>query len=120
MACISIQVSRVKNASALLFEATFPSRNSRDNSDGSWEVQLPVWRPGRYERGDFAQFILKLVGVDENGDEIELEKSDLHRWKVPNHILKINWTLPSGHFKCGIDLCMRQFTVRKSGKLFPL
>ena len=91
MACISVQVSRVKNSSALSFEATFPNRDSRDNSDGSWEVQLPVWRPGRYERGDFAQFILKLVGVDKNGDEIKLEKSDLHRWKVPNHILKINF-----------------------------
>ena len=101
MACISVQVSRVKNASALSFEATFPNRDSRDNSDGSWEVQLPVWRPGRYERGDFAQFILKLVGVDENGNELKLEKSDLHRWMVPNNILKINWVFQADILNAG-------------------
>ena len=69
---IDLTISRVENSSALSFDAVFPERNK------SWEAQLPVWRPGRYERGNFAQYILKMVGVLEDGSEIKLEKSDLH------------------------------------------
>lgn len=101
MDCISVEVSRAGNTSALSFTATFPNRDFHDNSDESWEVQLPVWRPGRYERGNFAQFILKMVGVDSNGYETKLVKSDLHRWKVPSHISKISWVFQADILNAG-------------------
>ena len=66
---IDLRIARVKNSSALSFDAVFPER------DESWEAQLPVWRPGRYERANFAQYILKMAGVSENGSEIKLVKT---------------------------------------------
>ncbi len=101
MSCISVLVSRIENSSALAFEATFPHRISKKKSGASWEVQLPVWRPGRYERGDFAQFILKMVGIDVNGKEIKLEKCDLHRWTVPCNISKISWVFQADILNAG-------------------
>ena len=95
---ISIKISRVENTSALLFEAHFPNRIEGERV---CEVQLPVWRPGRYERGDFAQYILKMVGLDESGNEIRLEKSDLHRWMVPANISTIKWVFQADILNAG-------------------
>ena len=86
MGVISVSICKSSNASSLEFEATFPS------SDGSpWMLQLPCWRPGRYELGNFAQYITKMVGVDADGNEVGLEKSNHHQWRVPGEIRTIRW-----------------------------
>ena len=92
---IDLTISRVENSSALSFDAVFPERNK------SWEAQLPVWRPGRYERGNFAQYILKMVGVLEDGSEIKLEKSDLHRWIIPAGINRLRWIFQADILNAG-------------------
>ena len=67
------------------FTATFPKRQ------GSWSLQLPTWRPGRYELGNFAQYILWVEGVNQEGQRVRLNKVDLHAWQVPNGIRRIEW-----------------------------
>ena len=57
----------------LTITSTFPA--------GTDHVQLPVWRPGRYERGDFAQYVR---GMSQRTGKAwsRLEQSELHRWQT--------------------------------------
>ena len=87
MGVISVNVRKSTNAPSLEFDAVFPS-----SSGGDWQLQLPCWRPGRYELGNFAQYITKMVGVDNDGSEVNLEKLNHHRWKVPENIRTMRWT----------------------------
>jgi predicted metalloprotease with PDZ domain len=83
---IIVSIKKVEGIAALAFEAEFP------NQSKAWEIQLPTWRPGRYELGDFAQYLTKMVGVAEgNQEEVNLEKVDLHRWTVPAGVSKLRW-----------------------------
>lgn len=55
----------------LTITSTFPAGTDR--------LHLPVWRPGRYERGDFAQFVRGMV-QDVEGQWTPMSKSGLHQW----------------------------------------
>ncbi|HAP69590.1 MAG TPA: hypothetical protein DCR04_07670, partial [Flavobacteriales bacterium] len=46
------------------------------------ELQLPSWRPGRYELGDFAQNIQKLAVCDGDGNTLKFKKTTKDRWLV--------------------------------------
>ena len=46
------------------------------------EVQLPAWRPGRYELGNFAKNIQKFAIEDENGNPVQFYKVSKDRWKI--------------------------------------
>ena len=37
-------------------------------------LQLPSWRPGRYELADFSQYIQKFDIIDSNGNNLEFQK----------------------------------------------
>lgn len=43
------------------------------------QIQIPVWRPGRYERGDFGQYVRGMVQQTDAG-WTPLRKTGLHRW----------------------------------------
>ena len=45
-------------------------------------VQLPSWRPGRYELGDFAKFVRNFTIIDVKGNKIDFIKVTKDRWKV--------------------------------------
>lgn len=45
-------------------------------------VQLPAWRPGRYELGNFAKNVQKWAAYDENGKELSFNKVKKDCWKV--------------------------------------
>jgi predicted metalloprotease with PDZ domain len=45
-------------------------------------VQLPAWRPGRYELGNFAKNIQKWQVIDEKGNAIKSEKNSKDSWKI--------------------------------------
>lgn len=45
-------------------------------------IQLPAWRPGRYELGNFAKNIQKRVAFDERGKTLKSEKVSKDLWKV--------------------------------------
>lgn len=44
--------------------------------------QLPAWRPGRYELGNFAKNIQKWKAIDENGNSLAFKKISKDRWEV--------------------------------------
>lgn len=45
-------------------------------------VQLPAWRPGRYELGNFAKNVQKWAAFDENGNALKFQKSTKDCWTV--------------------------------------
>lgn len=45
-------------------------------------VQLPTWRPGRYELGNFAKNIQKWAAFDEKGNALKYEKISKDRWRI--------------------------------------
>ncbi len=49
---------------------------------GTFELQLPSWRPGRYELGNFAKNILHFSVKNESGNELKYEKITKDLWKV--------------------------------------
>lgn len=51
------------------------------NSD-KLEVQLPAWRPGRYELGNFAKNIQKWNAFDQNGKVLPSKKVTKDLWEV--------------------------------------
>ncbi len=46
------------------------------------EVQLPAWRPGRYELGNFAKNVRNFKIYDEGNKPLSFEKITKDRWKV--------------------------------------
>lgn len=46
------------------------------------EFQLPSWRPGRYELGDFAKNIQKLKAFDAEGNTLKFKKKTKDRWVI--------------------------------------
>ncbi|CAN5400802.1 hypothetical protein BH10BAC1_BH10BAC1_04710 [soil metagenome] len=45
-------------------------------------VQLPAWRPGRYELGNFAKNVQKWAAFDEKGTALKFQKITKDCWKV--------------------------------------
>ncbi|MDG1476487.1 MAG: PDZ domain-containing protein [Vicingaceae bacterium] len=51
------------------------------NSD-TLNLQLPAWRPGRYELGNFAKNVQKWAAFDENGNNLFSKKITKDLWEV--------------------------------------
>ncbi len=51
-------------------------------SSSSVELQLPAWRPGRYELGNFAKNIKKVEAWDEKGGPLNFSKSTKDLWVI--------------------------------------
>ena len=45
-------------------------------------LQLPVWRPGRYERGDFAQYVTDFSATDIHGNKLTWQKRNASLWEI--------------------------------------
>src|SRR3989304_4908408 len=45
-------------------------------------IQLPAWRPGRYELGNFAKNVQKWEAFDEKGKSLKCEKISKDLWSV--------------------------------------
>ncbi|MCW3071583.1 MAG: peptidase domain protein [Bacteroidetes bacterium] len=45
-------------------------------------IQLPAWRPGRYELGNFAKNVQKWAAFDEKGNTLKSQKLTKDSWKV--------------------------------------
>ncbi len=46
------------------------------------EIQLPAWRPGRYELQNFAKNIQFIEAISTTGDKLPIQKITKDRWKV--------------------------------------
>ncbi len=44
--------------------------------------QIPSWRPGRYELGNFAKNIRRFEIIDENNQEVKYQKTNKDRWHI--------------------------------------
>jgi predicted metalloprotease with PDZ domain len=53
-----------------------------DLSTETVELQLPAWRPGRYELQHFAKNIQQFEVFDENGQKLSAKKITKDRWEV--------------------------------------
>jgi predicted metalloprotease with PDZ domain len=51
-------------------------------SSATIELQLPAWRPGRYELGNFAKNVKKVDVYDENEKPLIYQKSTKDLWTV--------------------------------------
>jgi len=51
-------------------------------SSDNFFLNLPNWRPGRYQEQHFAKRIKDFAVINENGINLPFEKSDLSTWKV--------------------------------------
>ena len=69
--------------------------------EGGFDVQLPVWRPGRYEKGNFGRYVYSMKGQLADGNWIDLKKSTLHQWHVPSGINTVAWTFFANLFNAG-------------------
>ncbi|MDQ3048180.1 MAG: M61 family peptidase [Bacteroidota bacterium] len=55
---------------------------AEDISSSETLIQLPAWRPGRYELGNFAKNVQKWTAFDENGKKLTSRKISKDRWTV--------------------------------------
>ena len=46
------------------------------------EIQLPAWRPGRYELANFAKNIQKFDVFDSNGNSLNFKKISKDKWRI--------------------------------------
>ncbi len=46
------------------------------------EIQLPSWRPGRYELGNFAKNVRNFRAYDADGREVKADKITKDRWRI--------------------------------------
>lgn len=60
------------------FEAKFPTQGK-----DVIQLQLPAWRPGRYELGNFAKNIRLWHVMDEYGNILSFSKKNKDLWEVP-------------------------------------
>ena len=55
------------------------------HKDKSVDLQLPSWRPGRYELGDFAKNVKSFSAKDEFGNNIDFSKIRKDLWRIPSN-----------------------------------
>ena len=92
---VRYELKRDVAAQRIHFSATFPER------EGAWTLQLPTWRPGRYELGNFAQYVLWVEGVDGQEHRERLAKQDLHAWRVPDGVRQVEWVFHADILNAG-------------------
>ena len=67
-------------------------------------IQLPAWRPGRYELGNFAKNIQKWQAYNQDEEELEFEKVTKDCWEVNTDgvsILKVRYNYYSNELNAG-------------------
>ncbi|MCB9223991.1 MAG: hypothetical protein R2780_06690 [Crocinitomicaceae bacterium] len=72
--------------------------------DNFVELQFPVWRPGRYERGDFAKNVQRFKVVDDQNKSIDAFKITKDCWKVDcskTKSIKVNYNYYAAELNAG-------------------
>jgi predicted metalloprotease with PDZ domain len=72
----------VRNPSTQLIDIEFISSTKGKKV---FDVMLPCWRPGRYERGNFAKNIIGFKVVNEKGESLSYKKVNSHQWRIDSH-----------------------------------
>ena len=95
MSTVQCKLRRDIASQTLHFRANFPE------SADAWSLQLPTWRPGRYELGNFAQYIMRVEGLHSDGTRLTLAKSSLHTWIVPAGVRDVEWVFHADILNAG-------------------
>lgn len=67
-------------------------------------LQLPAWRPGRYELGNFAKNIKKLNAFDENNNILPYKKTSKDCWEIEakgNKQIKVTYSYYAAELNAG-------------------
>ena len=70
-------------------------------------VQLPAWRPGRYELANFAQNIKTFIPKNEKGKRLAFDKVTKDQWKIKSGVAKtihINYSYYANELNAGSSL----------------
>ncbi len=51
----------------------------------SFTLRMPLWRPGRYTRQNYPQYVYPLKAYDAAGNALAVQKTDSHTWEVTAH-----------------------------------
>ncbi len=73
-------------------------------SGDTLQLQLPSWRPGRYELGNFAKNVKRVDVFDENGKELSYSKKTKDLWEVNckgAKTLKVTYSYYSAELNAG-------------------
>jgi len=68
------------------------------------ELQLPAWRPGRYELGNFAKNIKKVEAFDEHGNTLTYTKVTKDLWRIEtkgSKILRLTYSYFTSEINAG-------------------
>lgn len=74
----------------------------------STALQLPSWRPGRYELGNFAKNVRNFTVTDENKKPVSFYKTAKDRWQVENGNTKkiiVNYQYYAAELNAGSSFC---------------
>ncbi len=58
---------------------------SFDSNQTNTFIDLPRWRPGRYELSDFVQQVRDIEFLDNSGEALNFSKTDISTWEVFNN-----------------------------------
>lgn len=67
-------------------------------------VQLPSWRPGRYELGDFAKNVRNFIVLDDNNQKLVFQKANKDCWAVETkgvNSIRINYKFYANTINAG-------------------
>lgn len=73
-----------------------------DVEDGLIALQLPAWRPGRYELGNFAKNVRNFNVVDEKGNKLPFNKATKDCWEILT-LDSISITIEYEYFAATLD-----------------
>jgi predicted metalloprotease with PDZ domain len=99
MTAVTCVLRRDVEGQKINVRATFPERDAHLRE--AWSLQLPTWRPGRYELGNFAQYIMRVDGLNADGSRRALTKSSLHTWVVPAEVRDVEWVFHADILNAG-------------------
>ena len=68
-----------------LIDIEFIASNIKGNET---TIQLPAWRPGRYELGNFAKNVKQFIAQDEKGNALSFHKVTKDCWKIQTKGIK--------------------------------
>ncbi len=74
-------------------------------------VQLPTWRPGRYELGNFAKNIQKFEVISESGEALAYRKKSSHLWEISlngNAAIRVKYTYYAADLNAGSTFLSRE------------
>ena len=100
------------------FSAVFEQKAT----DTTLQLELPSWRPGRYELGNFAKNIKGFKAFGENKQPLPFQKTSKDTWVIESEgqtLIQISYSY-CGRTQCRLYLPRPQTTLCQSGQLFFL